>query len=160
MVLVWGWTLSSNVRRFFTAVLVALVMLVSPAHAMELAIIVHKSNSVQLSQEQLQHVLLNKQKFFQANGKIRIYHQPPRSAAHEWLCRQLLYLTPAQYQSYWSRLLFTGNADALVYVDAAKILPQVAADPEALSYVPLSDVTAQVRVLGVLSEQGYQPHTK
>ena len=137
-------------------VLLCACLMLGSLQAMELAVIVHPSNKVVLSQEQLQLLLLNKQRFMTGGQKIHMLHQPSRSAAHQWICRQLLDLTPAQYQSYWSRLLFTGNADALQYMESNEVLQKVATDPDALGYLPLSEVTPQVRVLGVLTEQGFQ----
>ena len=154
----WGWILCSNKVSTTLCAWVALLalLLARPALALELAVVVNKNNTVTLSQEQLQHILLNKQKYFSQGQKIHLLHLPPRSPAHSLVCRQLLDLTAAQYQSYWSRLLFTGNADALQYMESSEVLQQVASDPDALGYVPLTEVTPQVRILGVLTEQGFQ----
>lgn len=154
----WGWILCSNKVSTKLCAWIALLalLLARPVFALDLALVVHKSNPVVLSQEQLQHILLNKQKFFGKGQKIHLYHLPPRSDAHMLLCQRLLDLTAAQYQSYWSRLLFTGNADALQYMESNEVLQKVATDPDALGYLPLSEVTPQVRVLGVLTEQGFQ----
>lgn len=154
----WGWMLCFNhygrCRRY--ALLLWFSLALAPVHAMELALIVHPSNTLVLSQEQLQLLLLNKQRYFNGTQKIHLLHQPARSEAHQWLCRHMLDLTPAQYQSYWSRLLFTGNANGLVYLDTTPMLQQVATDPSAIGYVPLNQVTNQVKVLAVLSDAGYQ----
>ena len=154
----WGWILCFNRRSRLcrVALLLWLSLALRNVQAMELAVIVHPTNKVVLSHEQLQLVLLNKQRYFDGVQKIRMLHQPSRSKAHQWLCRQLLDLTPAQYQSYWSRLLFTGNADGLVYLDTAAILQQVSTDPSAIGYVPLEQVTDRIKVMAVLNEHGYQ----
>lgn len=159
----WGWILCSNKVSTKLCAWIALLalLLARPVLALELAVVVHKSNPVMLSQEQLQHILLNKQKYFGQGQKIHLLHLPPRSPAHMLVCRQLLDLTAAQYQSYWSRLLFTGNADALQYMEVAEMLQQVAADVDALGYVPLHELQLapsrnDVRVLGIVSEQGFQ----
>lgn len=147
---------SNKVSTKLCAWVALLALLACPVFALEVAVVVHISNPVVLSQEQLQHILLNKQRFFTKGQKIHLYHLPPRSDAHMLLCQRLLDLTAAQYQSYWSRLLFTGNADALQYMESNEVLQKVATDPDALGYVPLAEVTPQVRVLGVLTEQGFQ----
>lgn len=137
-------------------VLLCACLMLGSLQAMELAVIAHPSNKVVLSQEQLQLLLLNKQRFMTGGQKIHMLHQPSRSAAHQWICRQLLDLTPAQYQSYWSRLLFTGNADGLVHLDTPAILQHVSTDPSAIGYVPVEQVTDRIKVMAVLSEHGYQ----
>lgn len=157
-VLVWGWTLCSKApfKAWLGLVVIGLLCSISRGQALELALIVHKSNPSQLTQEQLQYVMLNKQIYFSNGQKINVYHQPARSTEHAMLCKTLLSLRPAQYQSYWSRLLFTGNANDLVYLNTAEILHTVAANPAAMSYVPADQVTTEVRVIGILNEQGFQ----
>lgn len=159
----WGWILCSNKvwTKLCACFALLALLLARPVLAIELAVVVHKNNPVVLSQEQLQHILLNKQQYFGQGQKIHLLHLPPRSPEHMLLCRQLLDLTAAQYQSYWSRLLFTGNAGALQYMEVAEVLQKVASDVDALGYVPLQELNDakarnQVRVLGIVSEHGFQ----
>lgn len=158
LVLVWGWTLCSKPQMaIWLRIFVGCLLCELPqGQALELALIVHKSNTSQLTQEQLQYVMLNKQIYFSNGTKIVVYHQPARSTEHAMLCKTLLSLRPAQYQSYWSRLLFTGNANDLVYLPTAEILNKVATNPTAMSYVPADQVSTEVRVIGILNEQGFQ----
>lgn len=151
----WGWILFS--KHPLVALLCGVIIYCTSqfACAGQLAVIVNKANPVELTQEQLQHILLNKQKYFYAGSKIHLFHLPARSPELQLLCMQLLDLTAAQYQSYWSRLLFTGNADAQEYLEPAQMLQFIQQDPNALGYIPAELLTPEVRVVGYISDGGF-----
>ncbi len=61
---------------------------------------------------------------------------------------QVVRKSPAQLNSYWSRLIFTGKGrPPFAVMDDAEVLEFVATNPSMLGYVQLESVTDQVKVV-------------
>jgi ABC-type phosphate transport system substrate-binding protein len=132
------------------------LLLVMPLHATDFVVVVHKDNQSVITQQLLLQLYLNKTAAF-ANGKAAtLLHLPRTSTEHQQFCLELLNLTAHQYQSYWSRLVFTGNANSLMFADADAVLQQVQRNPSAIAYLPATIQLSGVRQLGFLRDGQWQ----
>ena len=77
---------------------------------------------------------------------------PEGSPAHEAFYSKATDRNPAQLKAMWSRLVFTGHAQApRVLADAAAVKKAVAADPKSVGYIDKADVDSTVKVLLTLN---------
>lgn len=119
-------------------------------------VVVHKDNQSSMTQQVLLQLYLKKTAAFTDGKAATLLHLPRSSAAHQQFCLELLNLTANQYQSYWSRLVFTGNASNLQFASPDHILLQVQQNPSAIAYLPATTPLTGVRQLGFLRDGKWQ----
>lgn len=125
--------------------------------ATELVLIAHQSNTNKLEQHSLIQLYLNKTSTFADGSAAVIFHSARDSSQHQQFCLSLLNLTAAQYQSYWSRLIFTGSAARPYFVDDdAEMLKSVSSNKSAIGYISPSTEPVNVRVIGYLHNGKWQ----
>ncbi len=120
---------------------------------MDLKVVVNVRNTADFTPSQIAQLFLRKTEHYSDGSKVNLYHLPRNSASHQQFCLQLMNLTAAQYQSYWSRLLFTGNVDAMVHLSSEQLLLQIASDPQGIGYLPIDTPTDDVRVVAFIRAQ-------
>jgi ABC-type phosphate transport system substrate-binding protein len=121
-----------------------------------LAVVVHLDNTTRLDQQQLIQLYLNKISSFQNGQTARVLHLPRSSAQHRQFCLQMLNLSASQYQSYWSRMLFTGAASDMIFIDnSEQLLKLLQTDKTAVGYLPANEAQG-VRVIGYLQQGQWQ----
>ncbi len=126
-------------------------------HATELVLIAHQSNNNKLEQHSLIQLYLNKTSTFADGSAAVIFHSARDSAQHQQFCLSLLNLTAAQYQSYWSRLIFTGAAARPHFVQSdAEMLKIVSNNKSAIGYISASTEPVNVRIVGYLHNGKWQ----
>lgn len=145
-------------RRFLLSLLSSLssLLLVMQVHAADFVVVVHQDNQSTMSQQLLLQLYLNKTAAFADGKAATLLHLPRTSAEHQQFCFELLNLTAHQYQSYWSRLVFTGNASNLQFASPDNILQQVQQNPSVIAYLPASTILTGVRQLGFLRDGKWQ----
>ena len=115
-----------------------LLLLALPVQAADFVVVVHKDNQSAVTQQLLLQLYLKKTAAFADGTAATLLHLPRSSAEHQQFCLELLNLTAHQYQSYWSRLVFTGRAqpprEAADADDVRRILQST---PGAIAYLPL-----------------------
>ena len=122
-------------------------------------VVVHKDNQSSMTQQVLLQLYLKKTAAFTDGKAATLLHLPRSSAEHQQFCLELLNLTANQYQSYWSRLVFTGNASNLQFASTDHILLQVQQNPSAIAYLPATTPLTGVRQLGFLRDGKWQEAT-
>lgn len=126
-------------------------------YASELVLIAHQDNNNKLEQHSLIQLYLNKTSTFADGTAAIIFHSARDSAEHQQFCLNLLNLTAAQYQSYWSRLIFTGAAARPHFVvDDDEMLKNVRSNKAAIGYISAETIPKDVRVIGYLSNGKWQ----
>ncbi len=125
--------------------------------ATELILIAHQNNTNKLEQHSLIQLYLNKTSTFADGSAAVIFHSARDSEQHQQFCLSLLNLTAAQYQSYWSRLIFTGAAARPHFVlDDAEMLKNITTNKSAIGYISAGTIPKDVRVIGYLSKGKWQ----
>ncbi len=121
-----------------------------------LAIAVHPDNRIALDQQQIIQLYLNKINSFQNGQTAKVLHLPRSSEQHRQFCLQMLNLSASQYQSYWSRMLFTGTASDMIFIDnSQQLLKLLHTDKTAVGYLPASEAQG-VRIIGYLKQGQWQ----
>lgn len=120
---------------------------------MDLKVVVNVKNASTFTPSQIAQLFLRKTEHYSDGGKVNLYHLPRNSASHQQFCLQLMNLTAAQYQSYWSRLLFTGNVDAMAHLSSEQLRLKIASDPQAIGYLPIDTPADELRVVAFIRSQ-------
>lgn len=139
-------------------IILTLTLLLSlPLSATELILIAHQNNTNKLEQHSLIQLYLNKTSTFADGSAAVIFHSARDSEQHQQFCLSLLNLTAAQYQSYWSRLIFTGAAARPHFVlDDAEMLKNITTNKSAIGYISATTAPKNVRVIGYLTKGKWQ----
>lgn len=132
------------------------LLLTMPLYAADFVVVVHKDNQSTFTQQLLLQLYLKKTAAFADGKAATLLHLPRTSTEHQQFCLELLNLTAHQYQSYWSRLVFTGNASNLQFATPDSILQQVQQNPSAIAYLPATTILSGVRQLGFLHDGQWQ----
>ena len=132
---------------------VILLMISWSSAAADLVFVVNINNKSEFSQAQLMQLYLRKAESFSDGVAANLYHLPRNSAEHQQFCMGILNLTANQYQSFWSRLLFTGNVSAMAHRDNSQMLLQIQTDKAGIGYLPLSADHAGVRAVAILRDR-------
>lgn len=70
--------------------------------------------------------------------------------AHKAFMQDIVAKTPAQFDNYWKRLVFTGKASApRTFGDAGKLMEFVAGKPGAVGYLPAGQADGSVKTISI-----------
>ncbi|MGR5131095.1 phosphate ABC transporter substrate-binding protein [Vibrio alfacsensis] len=101
-----------------------------------------------LSQAEVQKLFLGKSTKLSNGSNARIVELTDGAAGRIAFHEVATGRSEAQVQSGWSRLVFTGKAEAPIQVaDYAAVISEVAANPNAIGYIDESALTGDVKVL-------------
>lgn len=119
-----------------------------PVHA-DLAIIVNPNSPVaELSVDEVADLFLSKATRTAEGFKVIPIDQSEGGAARREFYERVVKKSPAQLNSYWSRLIFTGKGrPPFAVTDDAEVLEFVATNPSMLGYVAVESVNDQVKVV-------------
>ena len=125
-----------------------LLLLSSALVKAELAVIVNKNNSDNLTSKQVQDLFLGRTRTF-PNGNIALPIDQALLRADFY--QQLTQKPIEQINAYWARILFTGQASPPQQLnDDQAALQTVQENKAAISYIEKAHVNANVRVLLIL----------
>src|SRR6266446_10495596 len=136
-------------RRVLAAALV-LVLLAPAASAPEsppLAVVVHRTRHDELSLADLAQVYLRRKRFWDDGTPIVPLNLPAGTPLRVAFSRAVLQRSETNLADYWNRQYFYGVLPPATLASTAAVLRYVAADPNAVGYVPLSEVDDSVTVV-------------
>jgi ABC-type phosphate transport system substrate-binding protein len=130
--------------------LLAFAMLLLSLHASaEIAVVVHPSNQVNLTETDISRIYLGKLKSFPGGGTAIPLDLQEGSAERESFVTLLLNKSESQLKAYWSKLMFSGQGNPPKMIDStAEMLNLVATNPSMIGFVDAAAVTDKVRVVG------------
>lgn len=129
-----------------TVLAISLTVFTASAFA-ELVVIVHPSNSSELSAKKVQRIFLGKEKKFGNGSAVKPINQTNNAARNDF-DSNVLGRSSTQVAAYWSKLVFTGKGIPPKEVSGdAEVIAAVAADPAAIGYVDSSAVTGDVKTV-------------
>ncbi len=139
--------------RKFIHILVGTFMALSSAHARaDIYVVVNKSNPVHsLTQKEVVNIFMGRTHAFAGGDYVRAFDLPRDSGAHEQFYQLLIGMTVAQVNTYWARLIFTGQTlqpKALDNEDA--MIETVRRNPGAIGYLTQEPLDKDVQVVLVL----------
>ena len=126
---------------------IAASLLISVAQA-DVVVVVHPSNSQNLSADDIQRLFLGKLKSFPGGGEANPVNLREGQPAREQFNQQFLNKSESQLKAYWSQLVFTGKGTPpkeLDNDDAVKA--HVASNPSGIGYIDASKVDGSVKVV-------------
>jgi ABC-type phosphate transport system substrate-binding protein len=136
--------------RRLRMLLVLVTLIAAPAGADEpghIAVIVHPSRKVELSLDTLGQVYLRRKRFWDDGSAIVPLNLAAGSAIRETFARSVLRQSEARLAEYWNRQYFYGILPPATLASTQAIVRYVAAEPNAIGYVPAADVDGTVQVV-------------
>jgi len=134
--------------RTFTLVLV--LALLAPSFAEErprLALIVHPARRAELSVEEVAQIYLRTRRFWEDGAPVVPLNLPSGTPLRGRFSKLVLRQTETRLADYWNRRYFYGVLPPATLASTEAIRRYVASDPNAIGYVPVSEVDGSVRVL-------------
>jgi len=141
-------------RTLIAALVVALAASAAAPARADTYVVVHATNPVKaLSQKEVTDLYMGRSRAF-PNGDFALVFDLPRDhALRATFYQQLVGMSPAQVNSYWSRLMFTGQTmPPQPLPTEAAVLDMVRRNPSAIGY--LADEPADRGVRVVLTLRG------
>lgn len=141
-------TRDSTVKPLASILMTVLLLSLATVRAAdtEAVAVIGNSSAQALSKEQLADLFLGK------SQGMKLFDQPNSAPIKATFYQKLTGHDLSQVKATWSRLIFTGKAQAPKEVaDAEAVKKAVAADPKAIGYVLKSEVDPSVKVLQLLN---------
>lgn len=136
--------------RRLVILVVALVLLAPASRAAEpvrIVVIVHPTRTVELSPEMLAQIYLRRKRFWDDGTPIVPLNLEAGVKLREEFSRAVLRQSEIRLGDYWNRQYFYGIFPPATLASTKAVLRYVAADPNALGYVPADEVDPSVRVV-------------
>ena len=132
-------------RRIFSVLLLAFL---SSFSAAEVAVIVHPSNTVELSADVIARVFLGKDRTFPGGGQVVPINLAEDTPETKHFNGNVLKKSDGQVKPYWSRLVFTGKGQPPKEVKSTQeMIELISANPNMIGYVDSSAVADSVKVV-------------
>lgn len=145
-------TLDKLQKKWIQLVLVLLINIQSVA-AEQLVVIAHPSLPVDhLSQREIINIFMGRQQTLNNNTALPI--DLANSAFRAQFYLALLQRDLAEIDSYWARLMFSGQRSPppkIEHID--QVIEKVANTPAAIAYIPVTNINTRVKVVHTLHEQ-------
>lgn len=122
----------------------------APAWAEDYVVIANKSvASASISRADMQAIFLGDKTKWD-DGKPVGFAVMEDGDSHKAFMQDVMSKTPAQFDNYWKRLVFTGKASApKTFSDAGKLMEFVATNPGTVGYVPADKADGSVKTISI-----------
>ena len=111
------------------------------------AVIVHPERRVELSVEEVAQIYLRRKRFWGDGTAIVPLNLPSQVPLREHFSRIVINQTEARLADYWNRQYFYGILPPATLASTEAVRRYVASDPNAIGYVPVSEVDGSVRIV-------------
>ena len=123
----------------------------SDSEALPIAVIVGKNSEVTtISRDELRELYLRRQRLWPNGARVIPINLPTDHPARQRFSEIVLGRSPSDLVAYWNARYFDGVTPPTVLRSPSAVRAYVAAEPDAIAYLPLSDVDDTCRVLLVL----------
>ncbi len=114
----------------------------------DVAIIVHPSNTSELTVSDISKIYFGKRKSFPSGEQVIAINLTEGTAVRDQFNREVLGKSDQQLKAYWSKLVFTGKGVPPNEVTKdATVISLVSSNPSMIGYVDASNVTDAVKVI-------------
>jgi ABC-type phosphate transport system substrate-binding protein len=131
--------------------LVLLFMLLAPTTGRgedgSLVVIVHPERRAELSTEDVAHIYLRRKRFWDNGTPIVPLNLPSGTPLRRRFTDLVLRQSESRLADYWNRQYFYGTLPPATLASTGAVVRYVAADRNAIGYVPVSEADGSVRVL-------------
>lgn len=136
-----------------TLLLLLLLPAISSQAYADLAIIVHPTNTLALTKQDVARIFLGRQRFFGSNTRIIPIDLPTSSSLYDDFSRTVLRRHSQQVRAYWAQQLFTGKGTPpRSAASPAEVKKLVAENPACIGYIDTKDTDDTVKVLFEVKE--------
>jgi hypothetical protein len=111
------------------------------------AVIVHPERHAELSLDEVAQIYLRRKRFWDDGTAIVPLNLPSAAPLREHFSRIVLSQTETRLADYWNRQYFYGILPPVTLASTEAVRRYVASDPNAIGYVPVSEVDGSVRVV-------------
>ena len=135
--------------RLFIIALAFLLLVPSRLVAQEsrVAVIVHPERRTELSPDEVAQIYLRRKRFWDDGTAIVPLNLPAQVPLRVRFSQLVLNQTGPRLADYWNRLYFDGILPPATLASTEAVRRYVASDPNAIGYVPVSEVDSSVRVI-------------
>lgn len=136
--------------HFICNIFVIFISMICTCVFADIAIIVHKDNSVDVTSADVSNIFLGKINSF-ADGEraLPLVLKRGNPVRKEFITK-VLSRSEAQYKAYWSRLIFTGRATPPIELSSnSDVINKVSENRNAIAFIDASDVSDHIRVVQV-----------
>lgn len=128
--------------------LFSIITALSANTAAEVAVIVHPTNTANLSKAEVERIYLGKMNEFPTGGAVIAFNLPEGAPIRTEFDETFVGKTPNQLKAFWSKQLFTGKGTPPKELsDAAAMKAKVSSNPSAIGYIDAAVVDDSVRVI-------------
>lgn len=139
---------SKTFKRFVAASLASISLIASAVAFSAVAVIVHPSNSNDLSKSDITRIFLGKKKSFPDGADAIPVDQKEGSAARSAFVGTVLKKNDQQIKAYWAQLLFTGKGTPPKEVGtSADVKKLISENPALIGYIDAADADASVKIV-------------
>lgn len=111
------------------------------------AVIVHPERRTELSPDEVAQIYLRRKRFWDDGTTIVPLNLPSQAPLRARFSQLVLNQTGPRLADYWNRLYFDGILPPATLASTEAVRRYVASDPNAIGYVPVSEVDGSVRVV-------------
>lgn len=120
----------------------------------DIAVIVNKDNTNDISSSDVRKIFLQKIRYTPDGTKVKRYNYTGNEAATRLFNSKVLKKDGSRLNSYWARMLFSSKGAPPKDFDSAdEIKQRVASNKSALSFINVSDVDDSVKVLFTITSK-------
>src|SRR5262245_29147540 len=111
------------------------------------AVIVHPNRHATLSIEEIAQIYLRRKRFWDDGAIIVPLNLPSQAPLRERFSQLVLHQPETRLADYWNRQYFYGILPPATLASTEAMRRYVASDPNAIGYVPVSEVDGSVHVI-------------
>jgi ABC-type phosphate transport system substrate-binding protein len=127
------------------------LLVLAPSHIAgqegSVAVIVHPQRHATLSLDEVAQIYLRRKRFWDDGAVVVPLNLPSQAPLRLRFSRLVLNQTETRLADYWNRQYFYGIFPPATLASTEAVRRYVASDPNAIGYVPLSEVDGSVRVI-------------
>jgi ABC-type phosphate transport system substrate-binding protein len=113
----------------------------------EFAVIVHPSNTSNLTSSEITRIFLGKKSTFNDSKQAVPLTLMKGSEIDKDFTRKVLNKSPTQLKAYWAKRLFTGKGAPPKSVDDKQMIELVSTNPNVIGYIDKSAIDASVKII-------------
>ncbi len=135
--------------RFFSIALALLILAPTNLVGQEsrVAVIIHPERRAELSTDEVAQIYLRRKRFWDDGTPIVPLNLSSQVPLRERFSRRVLQQTEPRLADYWNRLYYDGILPPATLASTEAVRRYVAADKNAIGYVPATEVDGSVRVV-------------
>lgn len=136
--------------KLFKYIAAACLLTISYTSMADVAVIVNKANTSEISDSDISRIFLGKNKKFSSGESVSPANLKSGDDTRSGFEKKVLGKNSKQVKAYWSKLIFSGKAKPLKeFGTAEEAIAFVVANADAIAYIDASKVNDSVKVVKI-----------